>query len=140
MVWTTLFLVIIRHSLSNNSSSFAFIIFSFFFFFSMFTDVADFHEWKFNQRATGLIIAGIMFAIKMGVAIGGSLGLYILGQFGYDANIPITPEVIHGIKLLFSLIPAGFMMVCGVILFFYPISEKMLVQIEADLKERKSNQ
>ena len=64
------------------------------FFFAMFTDVADFHQWKFNQRATGLIIAGIMFAIKMGVAVGGFLGLYLLGQFGYDKELPITPEVI----------------------------------------------
>jgi GPH family glycoside/pentoside/hexuronide:cation symporter len=110
------------------------------FFFAMFADVADFHEWKFKQRATGLIIAGIMFAIKMGVAIGGFLGLYILGQYGYVKNEPITPEIINGIKLLFSLIPAGFILVCGIILFFYPISEKLLTTIETDLKQRKSDE
>lgn len=106
------------------------------FFFAMFTDVADFHEWKFNQRATGLIIAGIMFAIKMGVAVGGFLGLYLLGQFGYDKELPITPEVIHGIKLLFSIIPAGFMLLCSIFLLFYPITQKLLAQIEIDLKDR----
>jgi GPH family glycoside/pentoside/hexuronide:cation symporter len=110
------------------------------FFFAMFADVTDFHEWKFGRRATGLIIAGIMFAIKMGVAIGGFLGLYILGQYGYEKDIPMTPEIVNGIKLLFSLIPAGFILVCGIILFFYPISEKLLAKIEADLKERKSDE
>ena len=110
------------------------------FIFAIFADVADFHEWKFRQRATGLIIAGIMFAIKMGVAIGGFLGLYILGQYGYEKDLPITPEIIHGIKLLFSLIPAGFILVCGIILLFYPIGEKLLAMIEADLKQRKSNE
>jgi len=110
------------------------------FFFAMFADVTDFHQWKFKQRATGLIIAGIMFAIKMGVAIGGFLGLYMLGQYGYDKDLPITPEVIGGIKLLFSLIPAGFILVCGIILFFYPISEKLLGTIEVDLKQRKSRE
>ena len=111
------------------------------FFFTMFADVADFHQWKFGQRATGLIISGIMFAIKMGVAVGGFLGLYILGQYGYDKNLPITPEVIHGIKLLFSIIPAGFILVCGIILCLYPMNEKLLAQIEVDLKDiNKSEQ
>ena len=109
------------------------------FFFAMFTDVADFHQWKFNQRATGLIIAGIMFAIKMGVAVGGFLGLYLLGQFGYDKGQPMTPEVIHGIKLLFSIIPAGFMLFCGIFLLFYPINEKLLERIEVDLKDRNKS-
>lgn len=108
------------------------------FFFAMFADVTDFHEWKFRRRATGLVIAGIMFAIKMGVAIGGFLGLYILGWYGYDKDLPITPEIINGIKLLFSIIPAGFILVCGIILCFYPISEKLLAKIEVDLKERKN--
>lgn len=107
------------------------------FLFAMFADVADFHEWKFNQRATGLVTAGIMFAIKMGVAVGGFLGLYILGQYGYQKGSPITPEIADGIKLLFSLIPAGFILVCGIIMFFYPVSEKLLVTIELDLKARK---
>jgi Na+/melibiose symporter-like transporter len=108
------------------------------FIFSMFADVADFHEWKFRQRATGLVIAGIMFAIKMGVAIGGFLGLYILGQYGYIKDEPITPEVINGIKTLFSFIPAGFIFISGIVLCFYPINEKLLVTIEKDLKEWKS--
>ncbi len=110
------------------------------FLFAMFADVTDFHEWKFRQRATGLVTAGIMFAIKMGVAIGGFLGLYILGQYGYVKDEPITPEIIHGIKLLFSVIPAGFILVCGIILCFYPINDKLLAKIEEDLKERKSKE
>ncbi|MBN1805526.1 MAG: MFS transporter [Sedimentisphaerales bacterium] len=110
------------------------------FLFAMFTDVADFHEWKFGIRATGLVIAGIMFAIKMGVAIGGFLLLTLLDVFGYVANQPQTPEAIKGIKLLFSLIPAAFILVCGLILFFYPVNNRLLAKIEVDLKARKSNQ
>jgi len=110
------------------------------FIFAMFADVTDFHQWKFGQRATGLVIAGIMFAIKMGVAIGGFLGLYILGLYGYNKDLPIKPETIEGIKLLFSIIPAGFILVCGIILCFYPINDKLLAKIETDLKERKESE
>ncbi|MBN1998868.1 MFS transporter [candidate division KSB1 bacterium] len=107
------------------------------FLFAMFADVADFHEWKFRQRATGLVTAGIMFAIKMGVAVGGFLGLHFLGQFGYRKDIPVTPEVMHGIKQLFSIIPAVFILASGIILCFYPINDSLLAKIETDLKDRK---
>jgi GPH family glycoside/pentoside/hexuronide:cation symporter len=110
------------------------------FLFSMFADVADFHEWKFGKRATGLVTAGIMFAIKLGVAVGGFLGLYILGQYGYDKQAPITPHIMNGIKLLFSIIPAGFILFCAITLFFYPVNEKLLETIEADLQERKDSE
>ena len=110
------------------------------FLFAMFTDVTDFHEWKFGRRATGLIIAGIMFAIKMGVAIGGSLQLKLLDVFGYKAHVAQTPGAIVGIKLLFSIIPAAFILICGLVLCFYPINEKLLAKIEVDLKERKSKE
>jgi GPH family glycoside/pentoside/hexuronide:cation symporter len=109
------------------------------FIFAMFADVADFHAWKFNKRATGLVTAGIMFAIKLGVAVGGFLGLYFLGLFGYSKGGTTTPEVVNGIKLLLSIIPAVFILVCGILLFFYPINDKLLLRIETDLKERKKS-
>ncbi len=110
------------------------------FLFAMFSDAADFHEWKFGRRATGLVIAGIMFAIKMGVAAGGFLNLQALGTFNYVAKIPQAPESVHGIRLLFSVIPAVFILACGILLCFYPIDEKLLATIEADLKQRKSDE
>ena len=109
------------------------------FLFAMFADATDFHEWKFDRRATGLVIAGIMFAIKLGVAIGGWLQLRLLDAFGYEANVAQTPEALMGIKLLFSVIPAAFILICGILLCFYPVNEKLLATIEVDLKERKKS-
>ncbi len=109
------------------------------FLFAMFADVADFHEWKFKQRATGLVTAGIMFAIKAGVAVGGFLALYMLGQFGYIKGETIMPHTLNGIKWLFSLIPAGFLAVCGLLLFFYPVNDNLLITIEKDLQKRKKS-
>jgi len=110
------------------------------FLFAMFADVADFHEWKFKQRATGLVTAGIMFAIKLGVAIGGFLGLYLLGEYGYEKGAEITPGIVDGIKFLFSIVPAIFILVSGALLFFYPVDEKLLTTIELELNERKKTE
>ena len=111
--------------------------------FAMFADATDFHEWKFKRRATGLVIAGIMFAIKAGVAIGGYMQLKLLDFFKYIAPTDDVPnpiqslETVNGIKLLLSIIPAGFLLVCAVMLCFYPITEKLLKTIEEDLEARK---
>lgn len=111
------------------------------FLFAMFADVADFHEWKFKQRATGLVTAGIMFAIKLGVALGGFLLLFILGLYGYKGEAPeISNEIIKGMKLLFSVIPGTLILICGVVLMFYPVDEKMLETIELDLNKRKESE
>lgn len=110
------------------------------FIFAMFADVADFHAWKFKKRATGLVTAGIMFAIKAGVAIGGFLIMFLLGLFGYDKDAAITPDVINGMRILFTVIPAGFMLICGILLYFYPINDKLLSKIELDLSERKKSE
>lgn len=110
------------------------------FLFAMFADAADYHEWKFKCRATGLVIAGIMFAIKMGVAAGGVMSLQILDLFGYVANVPQTARSSQGILMLFSMIPAAFMLICSIALFFYPINEKMLATIEQDLEARKKDE
>ncbi len=107
--------------------------------FAMYADVADYYEWKFNRRATGLVTSGIMFAIKFGIAIGGFFTLKMLAAFHYVPNQAQTPEAIMGIKLLFSVIPAVLSAVYGLLLIFYPINETFLLQIESDLKARKAS-
>jgi len=108
--------------------------------FAMYADVADYYEWKFRRRATGLVISGIMFAIKAGIAIGGFMTLRLLAAFHYVPNQAQAPEAVTGIKLLFSVIPAAFSLVYGAILVLYPINEAMLQRIEAELGERRSGQ
>ena len=54
------------------------------------------------------------------------------------ANATQTPAVIHGIKLLFSLLPGVFALLAGLAIFFYPLDEPQVKQIERDLSERKA--
>ena len=108
--------------------------------FAMYADVADYYEWKFKRRATGLVTSGIMFAIKFGIAIGGFVSLQLLAFFHYEANQVQTSEAITGLKLLFSVIPAVLSLIYGVILIFYPINEATLRQIEADLSARRASE
>ncbi|WP_309400388.1 MFS transporter [Cerasicoccus maritimus] len=104
---------------------------------AIYTDVADYGEWRFGRRATGLVFSAAMFAQKMGLTIGGGLSGWMLGYFGYVANQAQTPEAILGIRLLFSILPGILAVANGLILIWYPLSDNEVAEIEAELKVRR---
>ncbi len=107
--------------------------------FAMYTDVADYGEWKTGRRCTGLVMAAAMLALKVGGSVGGGLNGWILESFGYVANQPQTGTSITGIKLLISVFPAGICLLAACMVLFYKLDDKFMRQIEADLKERKGD-
>lgn len=106
---------------------------------AMIADVADYSEWLNNRRATAIIFSAMMVGLKAGLSIGGSLTTLFLGYFHYVPNsLKQTDTAINGIKLLVSIFPAIPFLVGVALLFFYKINKKMEVQIEADLKQRRT--
>ncbi|WP_221030409.1 MFS transporter [Actomonas aquatica] len=106
--------------------------------FAMYADVADYSEWKNNRRATGLIIATILFAIKGGLWIGAQFNALVLWLIGYTKETATNPEVVHGLKLLFTWAPGLLAAGAGILLLKYTISDAQLKQIETDLQARKA--
>jgi len=107
---------------------------------AMIADVADYSEWKNNRRATAIIFSAMIFGLKAGLSIGGSLVAGLLGGFGYDESLAVqSPEVIRGIKLLVSVFPTITFMIGIACLFFYSIDKKKEVQIEKELTERRQD-
>ncbi len=104
---------------------------------SMYADTADFGDWKFGHRATGLIFSATVFVQKVGLAIGAATIGWLLSYYGFMANAAQTPRVIHGITLLFSLLPGVFALLAGVAMFFYPLDEPQVKQMERELATRK---
>jgi GPH family glycoside/pentoside/hexuronide:cation symporter len=106
---------------------------------AIYTDTADFGEWKFNRRATALIMAASLFSLKMGLTIGGSSVGWILDAYGFVSNAVQTEQAIQGIIMLMSVFPAIFGIIGGALMMFYPLTDEMMVQIESDLEEREAN-
>jgi GPH family glycoside/pentoside/hexuronide:cation symporter len=105
---------------------------------SLYADTADYGEWKFGRRATGLIFSATVFVQKVGLAIGAATIGWLLSYYGFVANATQTPAVIHGITLLFSLLPGVFALLAGLAIFFYPLDEPQVKVIERELAERKA--
>ncbi|MAO66647.1 MAG: MFS transporter [Balneola sp.] len=104
---------------------------------AIYTDTADFGEWKFGRRATGLIMAASLFALKMGVAIGGALTGWMLAYFDFQPNQVQTEESLYGIIFLAGIISA-IAGICGALLMvLYPLDGEKMEQIEVELEARR---
>ena len=104
---------------------------------SMYTDTADYGEWKTGRRITGLTFSSLQFAQKLGLAVGAGLAGIILGLFGFVANEAQTPESLAGIRFLFSLMPAALAIAGAVAIFFYKIDSTTIRSFERDLAESR---
>jgi Na+/melibiose symporter-like transporter len=107
---------------------------------AMIADVADHSEYINRRRATGFVFAGIVFALKAGLGIGGAILGFVLSGFGYvsgGATSVQSDDAIHGIVLSGSLIPAATFAVAVLALCFYPITKTFNQRMQAELAERR---
>ena len=108
--------------------------------FAMYADSADYGDWKFKRRATGLVFAAASFAQKLGGALAGFLITRLLAGMGYQPNVEQSDDSLMGILLLMSVIPAAFSLLAMFVVTRYPLSEEQLQAIGRDLAARKAKE
>jgi GPH family glycoside/pentoside/hexuronide:cation symporter len=113
---------------------------------ALYGDVADYGEWKFGRRSTGLIFSASLFAIKTGNLV----GVFLLSLFlfcfdfvqpkevnGIMVYLKQTPSALLGITLAFSLVPGSIALLKAAALLIYPLNQKRVSQIEKELAARR---
>ena len=108
-------------------------------YWAMIADTADFSEWKFNVRTTGIIFSATTCSQKVGLGIGGAISGLLLTNFGYVAGATQTAHANEGILLMVSLIPAAGFFLIGCIFMFYGLTETFCHTIREDLAQRRLN-
>ena len=106
---------------------------------SMIADTADYSEWKTGRRATGFTFAGVVFALKFGLGVGGYIQGMILAQYGYEGGAELTERAVTGVRVASSVAPAAFIIAAVIILLFYPISKELNYQIGDELAQRRKS-
>ncbi len=106
---------------------------------AMMGDVADHSEWINFRRATGFVFAGIVFALKAGLGLGGLICGSIIDSFGFVAHTVQSASSIQGIKLTSGIIPAATFIIGVIALLFYPITKKVNEKIQMELATRREN-
>ncbi len=104
---------------------------------AMIADAADFGEWKLHRRATAIVFSGVVFALKFGLAIGGTIALRILSFFDYVPNVPQTDRALWGIRLTATIIAATPFALGTLCALFYPLSRDMTLEMGDELAARR---
>ena len=104
---------------------------------AMYADTADYSEWKWGRRATGLIFSAASFAQKFGWAIGGGGTGWLLAYYGYVPNIAQGARTVDGIMMMMSFIPTVGAIIAIVALWFYRLDEDTVTQMSAELELRR---
>ena len=108
---------------------------------AMIADVADFSEYINYRRATGFVFAGVVFALKVGLGLGGALLGFLLSGFGYVSGSAgmQSDTAITGIVFSSSIIPAVCFFIGVIALYYYPITKEYNEQMQNELNRRRSN-
>ena len=105
--------------------------------FAMYTDAADYSEWKTGRRATGLVMSACTMAQKFGYTLGGMLTMAVLVWIGFEANTVQSQEAQDGISGMVSWMSAIPCVFGFVLMLFYPLTNEKLKGITDDLKKRR---
>lgn len=101
-------------------------------------DTVDYGQWKTGIRMTGMVYSSIVFFIKLGLALGGAIGSWLLAYYGYQADMVQAADTQQGLLLSFTLWPAlGSLLVAGVMLW-YRLDTPMVDRMQRELTSASS--
>lgn len=103
---------------------------------SMTVDSIDYSEWKDGKRPDGTAFAIQVLGTKIASAVGASLGIFIIGLFGFVAGQPVTPEIARGINISVNLVPAACFVLALIPLLMYNLPESKVEEIRKELIAR----
>ncbi|MBD2841379.1 MFS transporter [Erythrobacter rubeus] len=106
--------------------------------YSMFTDIAEFIDWKSGRQMTALVIAASVFAVKAGIAFGSAVPGFTLDLTDFVNGQEQTETALMGIQIAFAVVPAGVMIPAMIALMFYSLNRRVIAEVEHDLSTRRA--
>lgn len=106
---------------------------------SFYADAADYSELKTGRRATGLVFSASGMGQKLGWTIAGSVTGYLLTYYNFQANVQQSIETQNGIRMLMAVFPAACCFVGAMLMAFYPLSDKKVLEIEEQLRANRQD-
>lgn len=104
---------------------------------AMYADTADYGEWKSGRRTTALVFSASTMSQKIGWALAAFIAFQLLQFVGFVANEVPSDAVKGSLVRLMSIYPSILGLVSIVIFTFYPLNEKRMAEINADLTARR---
>ena len=106
---------------------------------TMLADAADYGEWKFQRRTTGLCLSAAVFAQKIGWSIGAAIWGLVMSLVGFNADkmsiveIQGSTEIMNSFHWMFGIVPGVLYASCAIFLAFYNLDNRTMAQMKAEL-------
>jgi glycoside/pentoside/hexuronide:cation symporter, GPH family len=91
--------------------------------FAAIPDTVDFGIKTIGRGAMAMFFAGQLFALKMGISVGGGVAGWVLGMFGYKPNVEQSARSLFGIKFAFAGGPLIAAVLVVILLHFYKLKK-----------------
>ena len=96
-------------------------------------DTIDYGHEVTGLRITGLVYSGVIFFIKMGVAVGGAIAGWLLSFYSYQADVTQTVSTQQGILLSFTVLPALGSLFVAYAMRKYTLTNQVVENIQSKL-------
>jgi glucuronide carrier protein len=102
-------------------------------------DTVDYGEWKSGVRAEGGSYSMLSFTRKAGQGVGGAMAAYTIGLGGYVSGASSQSDAaLTSIRVAAGAIPAAVMLAAAAVMLAYPLTEKALRRMVAEIAERRA--
>ena len=92
---------------------------------SITADIADIDALESGSERTGLFFSLLTMTNKVGFALSVGLSFVLLQAIGFDPKAETNSEsAVFGLRLIFVLLPLGFLLAAGLLMWGFPLDEK----------------
>lgn len=107
---------------------------------SMKADVIDLDTLSSGENRAALFFSTYSFTAKLSGSVGGTIALFGLALFGFNAapDAMNDADQLFGLRFLFALLPSVFYLLACAIIWNYPITQKKHAEMRAELEQRSN--
>lgn len=99
------------------------------------SDCIEYSYYKFGTRAPGAAVGAITLSVKTGLALGGSIGIFLIGIAGYSAGVEMTMDLRNNINLVANVFPIVMFVLGLFALIPFNLSNKRVAEIQKHNEE-----
>ena len=99
--------------------------------FSATSDCIEYGYFRNGKRTPGASVGVMTMSVKLGLALGGWLGLFLLGVFGYQQGVEVTEGMRESINFVVNAVPAILTFLSVLPMIPYSLTNKRMQEINA---------
>ncbi|ADK15331.1 MFS transporter [Clostridium ljungdahlii] len=102
---------------------------------ALYSNIVDYTKWKTGKDLKPFMMTLFSLVPKIGTTIGSAVLGFGLVAVGFQKS-NVTPYAVNGIRLLMSGIPAVLSVVCIIALLLFPLTDKKVIEMQADMVKK----